>query len=115
MHGVTYVVGMRFRDKFVLLIAALYVFAHLLMWIAIDLVMITFEGEFVGRQARIGGIFIYSLIIAPSMRYMALFFVVFYINVMQCIFRHTPADERDGYLIVWPLMSIMVFTFWFIF
>ena len=75
------------------MIAALYVIAHVLMAVTIELVIEVYKTEFVGWQSRIGGIFIYCLIIAPSMKYVAIYAVVFYINIVQSVLRYPKKDE----------------------
>ena len=57
----------------------------------------------------------FSLILAPSMKYMLFYLLVFYVYQAQLILRHIEADERTAYLVTWLLFGIFIFCFWFIF
>ena len=92
LHGLTWKLGHKFQNRYVFMIAALYVVAHLLMTVTVELVVMIYETEFTGWQSRIGGIFIYCLIIAPNMKYVAIYAIVFYINIFFCIMRYVEKD-----------------------
>ena len=109
-----WLIGMRFPAKCSFLIAFAVFGMHLITALSIDLILLKFGGTFVGMQSRIGGIYIYSLILAPSMRYIIYYTVVFYINITQTIYRHVP-DEQFEYYIIWLLMALFMLSFWIIF
>ena len=46
---------------------------------------------------------------------MAIYAVVFYINIVFSILRYLDSDAQDDYLIMWFLLAVIIFTFWFIF
>ena len=114
-YGLTWKLGRKYQSEYVLMIAALYLLAHILMAIAIDLVLVTFETKWIGFQSRISGTLIYSILVAPSLRFIAFYIVVFFINILQVVWRHIPKDERLTWIRLWILVSIMVVSFWFIF
>ena len=115
MHGLTWKLGHTYRNWYVFMIAALYVFAHILMTVTIELVIETYKTEFVGWQSRIGGIFIYCLIIAPNLKYVAIYAIVFYVNILFCILRYVESDAQSAFAVMWFLLAVIIFTFWFIF
>ena len=84
--------SLRFPAKSAFVIAIAMFVMHLITALSIDLIILQFGGTFVGMQSRIGGIYIFSLILAPTMRYMLFYTVVFYINIVQTIYRHVPAE-----------------------
>ena len=107
-------IGNRFPTKFARVIAVGILLMHLITALTIDLVLNLPDGTFVGMQARIGGLFIYSLILAPSMKYMLFYTVIFYLNITQTIYRFVEDGSVD-YHIIWLLLAFFLFSFWFIF
>ena len=73
------------------------------------------DAHFYGEMARISGIFMFSLILAPSMRYMLYYLLVFYAYQAQSIQRHFESEERAFYLVNSLLFGLFMFFFWFIF
>ena len=49
------------------------------------------------------------------MKYVAIYAVVFYFNIVFSILRYLDSDKQDDYLIMWFLLAVIIFTFWFIF
>ena len=88
LHALTWKLGHKYQNRYVFMIAALCIVAHVIMTVTIELVIVTYETEFPGWQSRIGGIFMYCLIIAPNLKYVAMYAVVFYVNIVFCILRY---------------------------
>ena len=93
VFAVTWLIGNKIPDKYALIIAGGITVVHLVTTITIDLVIVEFGGTFIGMQSRIGGIFIYSLILAPSMKYMCFYIAIFYVNIIQVILRHVDEEQ----------------------
>ena len=94
LHALTWKLGHKYQDKYVFMIAALYVVAHVLMAISVELVIVTYKTEYIGFQSRIGGIFIYCLIIAPNLKYVAIYAIVFYVNIVYNVLRHKESGSE---------------------
>ena len=109
-----WLIGSRFPEWFAFIIAVSMFMMHLITAVSIDVVLVVFEGTFVGMQSRIGGLYIYSLILAPSMSYMLFYSVIFYLNIAQTIERFVK-DEAVDYHVIWVMLVFFLFSFWFIF
>ena len=110
---ITWRIGKRFPTKISFTVAIGILIIHILTALLNELVVYT-EETFDGPQMRYGGIFIYSLILAPSMKYMLFYIVVFYINIVQTRRRHQD-EESFIYLPTWHFFTVLIFIFWFIF
>ena len=49
------------------------------------------------------------------MKYVAIYAVVFYFNIVFSILRYLDSDAQDDFLVMWFLLAVIIFTFWFIF
>ena len=57
----------------------------------------------------------FSLILAPTLKYMLFYAIVFYTYEVQTVYRHMHGEERAKWLVNWLLVTFGIFFFWFIF
>ena len=109
--GTTWLLGQKYRSKYVFMIFTLLAFANVLALITIELVELGYKAEWKNGPSRLGGYFMFIVTLAPSIRYVIMYTVVFYVSVNIISWRHDKADS----LPTWFIFSIVIVVFWFVF
>ena len=109
--GTTYLLGQKYRSKYAFMIFTLLAFANVLALITIELLYGGFGVEWTSGSSRIGGYFMFLVTLAPTVRYVIMYTVMFYVSVNIFVWRH---DKEDS-LHTWFIFSIVIIMFWFLF
>ena len=93
------------------MIFMLLAFGNILALIALEIVVFGFEAEWTSGPSRFGGYFMFMVTLAPTVKYVIMYTVSFYISINIFALRY---DRADG-LVSWYTFSIVVLMFWFVF
>ena len=106
-----WLLGLRFKEKFHLMVCAYYIAEFTLISLSAEIQVGNFQGQIVVLKMWRGCV-LFGLLLAPSLRYIFLYILVASMFITQFVLRHDSID--NWFLHVIPIASVIVMLLWYI-